>query len=442
MHIAVDVSAPSKPANLQEAGNVVGSVKLAWTPSTDSVSGMFHYEVATTAGALLQTPSSSSLWISGLTPGATYTFHVRAIDKAGNASAWSTSVTVTVAAPPATSIITTPSAPDGSNGWFKTSPTISLLSSQPGVTYYAWDGQVGFLTYGSLLLSTEGSHTLTYYSVNTAGVNEAKQTRPINVDCGAPPKPPVYSAVISGSDITVSWGSVTDSVSGLAGYQILDYINGSLSATIGVPVSPGATQTCGIHVPTDPTLHTFRVIAFDVAGNRSSTSNVLIPSVAPGGAASHAVAKASSSRRAVAAPQFDAQTPGLISTQLDTPPAPPIGYLAVPGTSYEVTASAPLTGSAVVVLTFDPATLHGPASNVRMMHYHGGQWVDITTEVDVAGNRVSGTTNSFSPFELFEVNTVTTSTPASSWQSLLVLALLGLVIGSVSLHRLEGSKQA
>jgi hypothetical protein len=192
-------------------------------------------------------------------------------------------------------------------------------------------------------------------------------------------------------------------------------------------------------VDTDPKLHTFRVVAIDVAGNRS-TSGVVTPSAAPSAPPTRVVAKASSSRRVIAAPQFDAQTAGLISTALDAPPAPPIGYLAVAGTSFEVTASAPLTGKATVVLSYDPAVLRGPASNLRMMHYHGGKWIDVTTEVDVAGHQVSGTTDSFSPFELFELNTVT-STPASSWQSLLILALLGLVIGAVSLHRLEGPNQ-
>lgn len=451
--IWVDRTAPGVPSNLQLVANAVGSVKLAWTGSSDSLSGLNNYEVATTAGTVLQNPTTTSALLTGLTPGGSYTFHVRAVDKAGNKSGWSANISVVVAAPPVTSVITEPAAPDGTNGWFRTTPSITLMSNQPGMTYY--DFGSGFLAFGSLLVPGSGVSTLTCYSVNTAGITEAPKTTVFKVDGVAPPTPTVYSATVSHSsnttDVTLTWSAVSDAVSGLAGYQVLFYRNDGNGGdpnpvkVVGVPSSPGATQTCTIQNQSDASAMHFCVKAIDAAGN-SSVSSIVFPAGAPS-KASRVVAKASSTKasstkaaRAVARPQFDAQTPGLITTVLTNPPAPPIGYLAIPDTSYEVTASAPLVGKATVVLSFDPSTLHYPAANVRMMHYHGGKWVDVTTEVDVANSRVSGSTDSFSPFGLFEADV--TSTPASSWQSLLVLALLGLTLGAVSLHGLGRPSEA
>jgi N-acetylneuraminic acid mutarotase len=42
---------------------------------------------------------------------------------------------------PITTLATTPSSPDGTNSWFKTTPTINLTSDEPGTTYYQWNVQ-------------------------------------------------------------------------------------------------------------------------------------------------------------------------------------------------------------------------------------------------------------------------------------------------------------
>jgi alpha-tubulin suppressor-like RCC1 family protein len=46
--------------------------------------------------------------------------------------------------PPITTLTTNPASPDGTNGWFVTTPTISMASSKPGTTYYLWGASNGY----------------------------------------------------------------------------------------------------------------------------------------------------------------------------------------------------------------------------------------------------------------------------------------------------------
>lgn len=106
----------------------------------------------------------------------------------------------------------------------------------------------------------------------------------------------------------------------------------------------------------------------------------------------------------------------------------------IPGTCYDVTPGGPFSGNATIVLTYNSANIANYGSQIRMMHFVGGTWVDVTTEVDTTGHRVSGVTNSFSPFALFE-DVPTTGTPAASWESLVALAGLGLLMAGWALRR-------
>ena len=72
--------------------------------------------------------------------------------------------------PPFTSPAVSPAAPDGSNDWYKTDPTVTLLSSRPGTTYYGWDTIAGpFAPYTGPVLVPEGLQSIYYYSVDTSG---------------------------------------------------------------------------------------------------------------------------------------------------------------------------------------------------------------------------------------------------------------------------------
>ncbi|NJM93271.1 MAG: hypothetical protein HC842_00185 [Cytophagales bacterium] len=86
------------------------SFDLSWNASSDNV-GVTAYEVFQN-GTSLETTGSTSLAITGLTPGTTYSYTVRAADAAGNLSASSAALSVTTDnTPPADS--QAPSVPSG-----------------------------------------------------------------------------------------------------------------------------------------------------------------------------------------------------------------------------------------------------------------------------------------------------------------------------------------
>src|SRR3989442_849014 len=88
-----DTQAPSSPTNL--AATVVSSsqIDLSWSPATDNV-GVTGYRVYRN-GTLAASPSGTSVSITGLSAGTTYSFTVSAVDAAGNASALSAPLSAT-----------------------------------------------------------------------------------------------------------------------------------------------------------------------------------------------------------------------------------------------------------------------------------------------------------------------------------------------------------
>ena len=77
-----DIQPPSTPTNLR-LGSVSGQTSLLWNASTDNV-GVDHYDV-TLNGTALGSTSSLRIPVTISGPG-TYSFGVRAVDAAGNAS--------------------------------------------------------------------------------------------------------------------------------------------------------------------------------------------------------------------------------------------------------------------------------------------------------------------------------------------------------------------
>jgi chitinase len=92
-----DRTAPTAPTGLKAVQVTETSVSLAWTASTDNVK-VQSYTVyqGTTAKT---TTSTTSATLTGLSPGTSYTYYVKARDAAGNISASSNSLTVTTVAP-------------------------------------------------------------------------------------------------------------------------------------------------------------------------------------------------------------------------------------------------------------------------------------------------------------------------------------------------------
>lgn len=132
VNIQNDTIAPSAPANL--TGTIVNNnqVQLNWSPATDNV-GITGYRVYNGA-ALLTTVAATTFTTAALPVGQNYTFTVVAIDAAGNSSAASNAVSITLAdtTPP-----TTPS-------------NLTILSKTPTSVALSWSA------------STDNSGSLVY----------------------------------------------------------------------------------------------------------------------------------------------------------------------------------------------------------------------------------------------------------------------------------------
>lgn len=106
-----DTVAPSIPSALTSSNITATSFTLSWTASTDNVA-VTSYDVFKN-GILAGSSATTSFNISGLTPSTAFTMTVKAKDGAGNASAASTSLSVTTkasAGTPPTATVTAPSA--------------------------------------------------------------------------------------------------------------------------------------------------------------------------------------------------------------------------------------------------------------------------------------------------------------------------------------------
>jgi hypothetical protein len=170
-----------------------------------------------------------------------------ATDGAGNREAERQVVVRVDTTAPSTELTTAPSAPDGSNGWFRQpSVSVSLTASDvtSGVahTHYSVDGGATVAYDGPFALAGEGPHTVVYWSTDRAGNDEAPLTSHVDLDSVDPKTrlqadPPIPDGVSgwyrSAPSFTVA---ALDATSGLAGafYRIDDDASAPYSGVVSL----------------------------------------------------------------------------------------------------------------------------------------------------------------------------------------------------------------
>jgi hypothetical protein len=84
-------------------------------------------------------------------------------------------------------------------------------------------------------------------------------------------------------------------------------------------------------------------------------------------------------------------------------PPPPDGFkLGQPPIYYDVTTTATVGGSIRICFQWNEGELSHETS-ARLLHRENGSWVDVTTFVDTAANRICGQTNGLSPFVIAQL---------------------------------------
>ncbi|WP_432977748.1 cellulose binding domain-containing protein [Dactylosporangium sp. CA-233914] len=261
-----DIRPPSTPGNLRYAIGT-DTFTLRWDPSGDDVA-VSGYEVY--LGTSLAATVAGTEYTMPTPPPMVYTYRVRALDAAGNASPYAV---VTPGAPADTQAPTTP--PGLSPG----SQAVSWGASSDNIAVAGYDVYVNGDHYGatsrtSLRVPPLGFGVFTFSVVAFDGTGN--RSAPIslsvaidpgpNSDARAPTIPTQLRVAVGATSVTWTWTASSDNV-GVAGYQVFrgaDWAGDVAGTSFTEPRVAGRT-TYGI-----------RVRAFDAAGNKSAFASLAV----------------------------------------------------------------------------------------------------------------------------------------------------------------------
>ncbi len=291
--VANDSTAPSVPSGLSATATSPTQVNLSWTASTDTGgSGLAKYEISR-GGTILATINAPTTTYSDTTvsPSTTYSYTVKAIDGAGNKSAASIAASVTTPANTDTTAPTVPgsftaSLPITTAKTVHLSWTASTDTGGSGVNHYILSRNGTVIANPSAAAATSYDDTTTIYSTaytytiaavdnagNVSGAATATITTPAApADTQAPNVPTATAAVVSPTQVTISWTAVTDNptdgtASGVKGYRV--FRDGVQIADI---LSPSTSTNDGPFSFVSGQSYSYKVAAYDVAGNVSAQS--------------------------------------------------------------------------------------------------------------------------------------------------------------------------
>jgi hypothetical protein len=280
-----DRTPPTTPTNLRVTSLSQTSVTLAWNPSTDN-SGSVTYSVYKDGQSFTVPQGQTSYTIDWLSPGRTYSFYVRASDKALNRSGQSNTVTVTT--PRDT---TPPSAPELSGSvlspsqvfltWTRSTDDITwwtlgyriFANGVPVTEHVNWTGErrvrLRHLTPATTYSFTVDAND---FNGNTTMSNAVTLTTEPTNDV-TPPSAPTNVRIVESNgacEFWVGWTQSTDDTDPQYAIEYEIYVNGVLS-----PLAVGAGIDRDFVYGTASGENTFTVKAVDRAGNTSEASNAV-----------------------------------------------------------------------------------------------------------------------------------------------------------------------
>jgi chitinase len=282
---------PTAPANLVVSATTEHSVTLGWQPSTDN-SGVFSYVICCAGATVNVSQAVTSHTIEGLKAGQTYTFRVYARDAAGNLSASSNPVTVTlpgqVAAPTKPVVTLLNVGPThASLSWVSTDdgPTIWYTISIDGQAVSTLNSRSATFTCASVLVPTgciplnqQTTYTFTVRARDVDG-NFSPVSDPVVVTTAAadpndhtPPTPPMnITAENDGAHLILRWTASTDDVAPQAFIRYDVYVNDELRAVVVGQTAAQVEIEYGVN-------NNIAIVAVDTADNESAPGIITVAS--------------------------------------------------------------------------------------------------------------------------------------------------------------------
>jgi YD repeat-containing protein len=279
-----DTIPPSVPSNLAGTPGFTSSggqiVTLSWSASTDSGgSGLGGYNIY--RGGTKVGSSTTTSYTDGVVGGLTFSYTVSAYDKAGNESAQTAAISVSVPVPPVTGVTATAVSSNRVNLSWNAYTCLRLQYAIDSYNVYRGGTLVAQVsapttsaTDANAPPNTSSSYTVVAecYNDRTANSYLSPTSSAVTVttppDTSAPSVPTGLSVTgASSSQVSLSWNASTDTGgSGLAGYRV--YRAGSL---LGTTSSSSYTD----NTVSGNTTYSYTVAAYDNAGNVSSQSSAL-----------------------------------------------------------------------------------------------------------------------------------------------------------------------
>jgi chitodextrinase len=273
-----DTAPPTAPGTPVASGTTGVATTLTWAASSDNV-GVAGYEVYR-GSTLVATVTSTTFTDTGLAPGTTYSYTIKAKDAAGNGSAASVATAVTTLDTTPPTVPGTPVA-SGTTGT-QTTLTWTASTDNVGVTGYevyrgsTLVGTVTSTTFTDAGLTQGTTYSYTIKAKDAAGNGSAASgaTAVTMLDTTAPTVPgtPVASGT-TGTQATLTWTGSTDNV-GVTGYEV--YRGSTLVGTV-----TSSTTTFTDTGLTAGATYSYTITAKDAAGNRATSLATSVTTVAP-----------------------------------------------------------------------------------------------------------------------------------------------------------------
>jgi hypothetical protein len=276
--------------------NYVSAVQSATLSTTDTDVSSLSFKVdngsKTTYSALDTTLKDE------LSPAGSHTVKYGATSNAGLTDEWNTATVVVSTTAPTTSLTVSGSVYNNGIYWVKSTPTVTITgvdtSGAPVTIHYTVDGiisgslaspaNINSVTSINALLSTVGTHTVSFYGTSAGGTETPVHTATITYDVTAPTAS-VSALTINGSSaINVTLADAGSGINVAASYYTID--GGAQQSFTSTSPKSGARPSLQYYPSsvtatssTSKAAHTVTVYAVDALGNSNTTTTSLSASI-------------------------------------------------------------------------------------------------------------------------------------------------------------------